>query len=239
MRIAIVSDIHGNRTAFEAVLADLQQAAPDLIFHGGDIADGGSSPTEIVDRIRDLGWPGVMGNTDEMLVRPESLTEFARQSPKMQPLFDVIAEMAACTRMALGEERQSWLRDLSQTQTHAPVALIHASPENRWRCPAHHAPNAELDSVFRPLGQRIAVHGHIHRPYIRNINDLIVANTGSVSLPYDGDPRASYLLIDGQTPTIRRVEYDIDREVEALRASGIPHADWVARILKTASFTMP
>ena len=72
MRIAIVSDIHGNRTAFEAVLADLQQAAPDLIFHGGDIADGGSSPTEIVDRIRDLGWPGVMGNTDEMLVRPES-----------------------------------------------------------------------------------------------------------------------------------------------------------------------
>ena len=82
MRIAIVSDIHGNRSAFEAVLADLRQTAPDLILHGGDLSHGGSSPAEIVDRIRDLGWQGVMGNTDEMLFSPESLTEFARQSSK-------------------------------------------------------------------------------------------------------------------------------------------------------------
>ena len=51
MRIAIVSDIHGNRTAFEAVLADLKQTSPDLILHGGDLADSGASPAEIVDRI--------------------------------------------------------------------------------------------------------------------------------------------------------------------------------------------
>ena len=70
MRIAIVSDIHGNRTAFEAVLADLRQTAPDLVLHGGDLADAGSSPVEIVDRIRDLGWQGVIGNTDEMLAMP-------------------------------------------------------------------------------------------------------------------------------------------------------------------------
>jgi protein phosphatase len=63
MRIAIVSDIHGNRTAFEAVLADLRQTSPDLILHGGDLADAGASPVEIVDRIRDLGWQGVVGNT--------------------------------------------------------------------------------------------------------------------------------------------------------------------------------
>src|SRR5438552_15751837 len=98
MRIAIVSDIHGNLTAFEAVLADLQQAAPDLILHGGDLADGGASPAEIVDRIRDLGWPGVLGNTDEMLARPESLREFAKQSRKLQPLSAASEEMAAATR---------------------------------------------------------------------------------------------------------------------------------------------
>ncbi|PYT16371.1 MAG: metallophosphoesterase, partial [Acidobacteria bacterium] len=80
MRIAIVSDIHGNRTAFEAVLADLRETSPDLILHGGDLADGGASPAEIVDRIRDLGWQGVLGNTDEMHSRPESLDEFASQS---------------------------------------------------------------------------------------------------------------------------------------------------------------
>ena len=78
MRIAIVSDIHGNRTAFEAVLADLRHTSPDLILHGGDLADGGASPVEIVDRIRDLGWQGVVGNTDEMLFMPESLEEFAK-----------------------------------------------------------------------------------------------------------------------------------------------------------------
>src|ERR1700733_7605033 len=105
MRIAVVSDIHGSRAAFEAVLADLRQVSPDLIFHGGDLADGGASPAEVVDRIRDLGWPGVVGNTDEMLFRPESLTEFAQQSPKLQPMFAIIEEMAAATRAVLGEDR--------------------------------------------------------------------------------------------------------------------------------------
>jgi 3',5'-cyclic AMP phosphodiesterase CpdA len=61
MRIAILSDIHGSRTAFEAVLSDLRDASPDLILHGGELADSGSSPMEIVDRIRDLGWDGVLG----------------------------------------------------------------------------------------------------------------------------------------------------------------------------------
>src|SRR6267378_6143123 len=110
MRIAILSDIHGNRTAFEAVLADLRQTSPDLILHGGDLADSGASPVEIVDRIRDLGWQGVVGNTDEMLFMPESLQEFANQSPKVQPLVAVIENMAAWTRQALGEDRLAWLR---------------------------------------------------------------------------------------------------------------------------------
>ena len=93
MRIAIVSDIHGNRTAFEAVLADLRETAPDLVVHGGDLADSGASPVEIVDRVRDLGWAGVAGNTDELLFRPASLAEFAAQSlSSLQPLAVVIEE---------------------------------------------------------------------------------------------------------------------------------------------------
>src|SRR4029077_756525 len=101
MRIAIVSDIHGNRTALEAVLADLRQTSPDLILHGGDLADGGAPPAEIVDHIRDVGWQGVVGNTDENLFTPESLTEFWKQSPNLQPLFAVVEEMAVATREAL------------------------------------------------------------------------------------------------------------------------------------------
>jgi predicted phosphodiesterase len=70
MRIAVLSDIHGKLTAFEAVLADLRHSVPDIVLHGGDLANAGSNPVEIIDR---MGWPGVMGNTDEMLVRSLSL----------------------------------------------------------------------------------------------------------------------------------------------------------------------
>jgi putative phosphoesterase len=239
MRIAIVSDIHGNRTALDAVLADLRHTAPDLIFHGGDLADSGASPVEIVDRVRDLGWQGVVGNTDEMLFRPESLQEFASQSPKLKPLFDVVEEMAAATRAALGEERLAWLRSLPRTQVHGPMALVHASPESPWRAPVPEARDAELEAVYGQLGRPLAVYAHMHRSYIRSVAGMIVANTGSVSLSYDGDRRAAYLLLDDSTPTIRRVEYDLDRELKALSTCGLPHADWVAKILLSGSPQMP
>ena len=68
---------------------------------------------------------------------------------------------------------------------------------------------------------------------------MVVANTGSVSMSFDGDRRASYLLVDESKPTIRRVEYDVDREIQALANCGLPHADWMARTLKSASPQMP
>jgi putative phosphoesterase len=239
MRIAIVSDIHGNRTAFEAVLADLAETSPDLIFHGGDLPHGGSSPAEIVDRIRDLGWPGVVGNTDEMLFRPESLTEFASQSPHLQPLFAAIEEMAAATCAALGEKRIEWLRGLPMKQVQGRMALVHASPGTTWRAPGPEASDAELESAYAPLGQAIAVYAHVHRSFIRSVRGMVVANTGSVSLSYDGDRRAAYLLLDDSTPSIRRVEYDLDKELKALASCGLPHAAWIAKMLECASPQMP
>ena len=239
MRIAIVSDIHGNRTALEAVLADLKEASPDLILHGGDLADGGASPAEIVDQVRDLGWQGVVGNTDEMLFLPESLEEFAKQSLAPPALWDAVREMAAATREALGEERIAWLRELPRRQIHGPMALVHASPESTWRAPAPEASDAELESVYAPLGRPVAIYGHIHRSYIRNVSGMIVANTGSVSLSYDGDRRASYLVLDGSEPAIRRVEYDVNRELKALAGCGRPHAGWVAKMLESGRPQMP
>jgi predicted phosphodiesterase len=239
MRIAVLADIHGNRTAFEAVLTDLQRTSPDVILHGGDLAASGANPAEVVDRIRDLGWPGVVGNTDEMLYRPESLTEFASQSPSLQPLFATIAEMAAATREALGPERLAWLRGLPRVQAHGPMALVHASPESLWRAPLQSASDAELEAVYGPLGQPVAVYGHVHTSYIRRVARMIVANTGSVSLSHDGDRRAAYLLLDDSEPTIRRVEYDVDREIEALFSCGMPHADWVKKMLESACPLLP
>ena len=239
MRIAVVSDIHGNLTAFEAVLADLRQTSPDLILHGGDLPYGGSSPSEIVDQIRDRGWPGVLGNTDEMLFDPESLTAFAAGSPHLHSMWTAIEEMAAATRESLGTERIEWLRGLSRRQVHGTITLLHASPETTWRAPGPEASDAELESVYGPLGNSVVVYGHIHRSFVRSVSGMISINAGSVSLSYDGDPRAAYLLLDGSMPTIRRVDYDVDGESKRLSACGLPHADWIARTLATASPQMP
>lgn len=239
MRIAIVSDIHGNLTAFEAVLADLRQAAPDLVLHGGDLAHGGAHPAEIVDRIRDLGWQGVMGNVDEMLPLPQTFETFAGRSLNLKGLWDVVREMAAATRALLGEERIAWLGTLPRRQTLPPLALVHASPETTWSAPGPEATDAELESVYGPLGQSVVVYGHIHRPYIRSLAGMTIVNSGSAGMPYDGDRRAAYLLLDDSTPSIRRVEYDLDREVKAVTASRLPHSDWIAKMLETAAPQMP
>lgn len=239
MRLAIVTDIHGNLTAFEAVLADLRIAAPDLIVHGGDLAHGGSSPAEVVDRLRDLGWQGVLGNTDEMLFDPGPLREFAGQSTQMQPLLPFIEEMASATAAALGDERLAWLRALPRSWSFRDIALVHASPVSLWRAPYPEASDADLEAIYAPLGRRLAVYGHVHRSYVRNLPGMTVANTGSVSMSHDGDPRASYLLIDDGVPAIRRVEYDVDAEVKALAARGFPHWQWTAKILGTARPQLP
>ena len=231
MRIAIVSDIHGNRTAFEAVLTDLRETSPDLIFHGGDIAQGGSSPVEVLDQIRDLGWPGVAGNADEFLPMPETLEVFASETPAIQPMLPMIREMGAATRKALGDERLGWLRALPRTQVHGDIALVHASPGSVWKSPLHNATDAEIESIYSPLGRRIVVYGHIHHPFIRTVANITVVNSGSVSMSFDGDPRASYLLIDDSVPSIRRVEYDLDCELKLLSTCGLPHSDWVAKML--------
>jgi len=251
MRIAILSDIHGNRTAFDAVLADLRETSPDLVLHGGDLADSGASPVEIVDQIRGFGWQGVVGNTDELLFRPDSLHEFASHSPQLQPLFAVVEEMAVATREALGEERLAWLRELPHTQIRGPMALVHGSPGDTWRAPGPEASDTELESAYQSLSEEVTVYAHIHRPYIRTFRGAqpihgfprtpsrTIANTGSVGLSYDGDQRASYLLLDDGQPAIRRVEYDLGRELKALSTRGLPHADWIARMLVSGRPQMP
>ena len=240
MRIAIVSDIHGNRTAFEAVLDDLRLTAPDLVLHGGDLAGPGSGPAQVIDQIRDLGWNGVVGNTDELLFHPESLTGFvAQSSPALSSLFAAVEETAMVTRAWLGKERLAWLRDLPRIQQHDSVALVHARPGDLWRAPTSEASDADLESIYGLLGNQIVVYGHIHTPYIRSIGGRTIANSGSVGLPYDGDRRASYLLLDDGTPSIRRVEYDLDKELQSLASCGLPHADWIARSLQSARPEMP
>jgi predicted phosphodiesterase len=240
MRIAIISDIHGNLTALDAVMADLHQQKPDVVYQGGDVAFGGSAPAEVIDCIIQEGWKGVLGNTDEMLWDTSARPALETAAPKLKPLFKVFFESCApATTAMIGESRLAWLRALPAELRYESLALMHASPESLWRAPASNGSDAEMESVYSPLGQPIAIYAHIHHSFLRSVSNITVANTGSVSLSYDGDPRAAYLLLDDFKPSIRRVEYDVEREVKALFACGLPHADWLAKTLRSASAQMP
>jgi predicted phosphodiesterase len=188
MRVAVLSDIHGNLTAFEAVLADIRQASPDLVLHGGDLCDGGSSPVEILDRIRGLGWPGVMGNTDEMLARPDSLEDFAATSLAPAGLWAALRETALATRSVLGDENLRCLGALPRVHSEAGFSVVHASPQSCWRVPTEDATDTELESVYGTLGKPVVVFGHTHRAFIRRMTRPfeVLINAGSVGLPHDG-----------------------------------------------------
>ncbi len=239
MRIAIISDIHGNFTALDAVAADLNRAKPDLILHGGDLAASGCQPAEVIDLISQLGWPGVMGNTDEMLWTPEALPELIASAPKLSGLLRVLFEaFAPATRALIGEQRMGWLRRLPAEFRHENLVLLHASPGNLWRAPLDRSDGASLEKVYKDLNARTVVYCHIHRPFIRR-GAFTICNSGSVGAPYDGDPRASYLLIDNNQPAIRRVEYDVEAEVRRLLASNYPYKRWLAEMRQRGTYVPP
>jgi predicted phosphodiesterase len=239
MRVAVVSDIHGNRRAFEAVLADLRQIAPDLVLHGGDLAANGAHPEDIIDQVQALGWRGVCGNTDEMLWNPQSLEGVGRTHPKLAKILATFREMIPATRERLGEARLRWLADLPTSYADEALTLVHASPGDLWRAPMPDASDVEMQNTYSSLRTRMVVYGHIHRAYARQVGNRTFANTGSLSLSYDGDPRPSYLVIEEQSVTIRRVQYDLESEACELLHSGLPHASWLCRILTSGRYCPP
>jgi putative phosphoesterase len=237
MRLAIVSDIHGNLTALEAVVEDVERRGVERVVHAGDLALSGAQPAQVIDRVRELGWPGVVGNTDELLWRPEEHVAQLRRAPKLRELLRVIFEQhAPATRELLGEERIAWLRALPSEWREDDLTLVHASPGDLWRAPMPDADDSQLRSTYGACGTSLVGYGHIHRPFVRRVGDLTVANSGSVGSPFDGDPRASYLLVDPAGPDVVRVEYDVEREVSLLLRSGYPDATRIAETRRQGRF---
>jgi predicted phosphodiesterase len=240
VRIAIVSDVHGNLVALEAVLRDLEEQAPDLVLHGGDLAVAGPRPAEVVDRVRELGWPGVIGNTDEVPWNP-SLEESVRASaPRLQRWLDTMfGRLGPWAAERLGEERLAWLHALPAQHDEDTLRLIHASPGNLWRAPAPDAAPEVLAETYGGLGGQLAVYGHIHRPFVAETDRLTVANAGAAGFPWDGDPRASYLLVDDGRPAVRRVPYDVEAARRDAHEAGHPLPDWLGDVYASGTFTVP
>jgi diadenosine tetraphosphatase ApaH/serine/threonine PP2A family protein phosphatase len=174
-----------------------------------------------------------------MLWSPESLNRFAARTPQLGPLLGRIHDLIPATLASIGEERLRWLEGVPERYDGEGFSLVHASPGDLWRAPMHNASDEELRSTYGPLGAAIVVYGHIHYSYIRQLGAMTVANPGSVSQSYDGDRRASYLVIEQDRVSIRRVEYDAESEAKELLRSGLPNAEWMSRILLAGKYVPP
>lgn len=202
MRTAVVSDIHGNLLALDAVMTDLEREAPDQVWCGGDIGWGGSWASECIAKVREAGWTTVKGNTDIWLSGdPQTIT-----SEDSRRLF---TELAAIHNIS--QEDARWLMNLPLGHRPAgSILLVHGTPRSPFEAPDGDAPSSDFD-VFEDQAQ-IVVYGHVHTAFIRRLaSGTIVVNTGSVGLPRDGDT-ASYLVIDRHGSDIvmhhRRVTFD-------------------------------
>jgi putative phosphoesterase len=231
MRIAVLSDVHGNLRALEAVTDDLRRQAPDLVVHAGDLALNGPRPAEVVDRIRDFGWPGARGNADELL--------WAGLDPVPPAEREFAEALRQATLRLLGPDRVRWLRRLPRLWRQGELVVMHASPTTVEEAPPVEASDRHLLDTYGGLEARLVVYAHLHRPFVRRIGPLTVANTGSVGWPVDGDWRPSYLLIDDAEVSVRRVAYDLEAHIAELRASTYPSRSWLIKVHQRAESVRP
>ena len=219
MRIAIVSDIHGNLPALEAVLDDLEAQAPDEVWCGGDIGWGGGWASECIARVRKEGWTAVKGNTDVWISGdPQTLeSEEARSRHR-----------AIAAAHAIEDEDAEWLLNLPLGHAGpGSILLVHGTPSSPFEAPQPDDPAAAFREYEEQAG--IIVYGYVHKAFVRRLADgTLVANSGSVGAPKDGTD-ACYLIVDRGGPDLilrhRRVPYDRSASIAKARTLDGPLRD--------------
>jgi diadenosine tetraphosphatase ApaH/serine/threonine PP2A family protein phosphatase len=235
MNVVILSDVHANLPALEAVLEDVARTAPGApIWHCGDVVGYGASPNEVVAELQRVGATGVMGNHDLAALGDNVINAFNEGA----------YAAARWTRDVLTAESRSWLRALPKVLEMGSATIVHASLRDPIM---EYVVQQEIaEENLRLLATPLLFHGHTHVPAIWSMQDGAaqttqigaeaitlragsLVNAGSVGQPRDGDPRAAWLLWERDelgaglgTVTWRRVEYNIPAAQEAIDAAGLP-----------------
>jgi len=241
LRLAVLSDIHGNAVALEAVRRAIKKERPDATLVAGDLVFNGPDPAGAVDALRDMEADGaliVAGNTDIAVADFDYGAAFPWFTEGAPASFVAAAEWAHGT---LGEERLDWLRRLPAERRLRDdgtlVLLTHASPGSQTA-----GFDAELDAstTLERLSRtdaRIICCGHTHMPEVRDFGWKQIVNSGSAGYVFDGDPTASWALItvDDETVTaeIRRTEFDTMVAANAISARGLPGDVYRAATVRT------
>jgi putative phosphoesterase len=209
MRVAVLSDIHGNLPALEAVLADVELEDAAAIVVAGDCVSG-PWPAEVFDRLEAVGALIVRGNAD-----------------RLDEVRDVDSRQAAWTEAHLGADRLAtvadWPLTLEVEVDGLGTALVcHATPVSDEPIYTRLTPEEELIAVLGPVAADVLVCGHTHMQYDRQLSSgLRVVNPGSVGMPYEGR-RGAYWALLGPEVEFRRSGYDVERAISAIRELGAP-----------------
>ncbi len=237
MRIAIISDVHGNLVALEAVLQDLgHQPEVDRIVVAGDLCLNGSRPCETLHAIQALHCPVIQGNVDV-----EVITGAPEAGAKKR-------DTVAWTREQIGAEGIDYLASLplSHLVTNpygSDLLVVHANPRNQEDAIFPTSPDSKLEHLLGELEPTIGAlaFGHLHIAYTRRWRHLLLVDVGSCGLPRDEDQRAAYAILTCENniwqAEHRRVEYDIKAVMKDLKTCGIPHVEKRIRILTAATYT--
>jgi len=241
-RIAALSDVHGNAVALEAVLADVAKAKPDAVLVAGDLVLNGPEPGLVVDVLRSLADDGalvVAGNTDIAVAD----FDFAAAFPWMTDgVPDAIVDAAEWAHEALGTERVDWIRRLPserrwRAEDDTLVLVCHASPGSQTAgFDQDLDPSVTIERVAR-TDARVIVCGHTHQPEVRDLGWKVIVNDGSAGYVFDGDPSASWALIDiaggNVTAEIKRTAFDTLTVANAISARGLAGDVYRAATVRT------
>jgi putative phosphoesterase len=231
-KVAVLSDVHGNATALEAVRKEIRREKPDAVIVAGDLVMNGPEPAAAVDAIRELEAEGaivVQGNTDVAVADFDYSAAFPWLTDGVPDTFLAAAEWA---HDELGDERLAWLRRLpSERRLRLEDTMFlacHASPGSQTQgFDLALDPSVILERVSR-TDARVICCGHTHLPDVRDLGWKVIVNDGSAGYVFDGDPTASWALItvdgDEVKAEIRRTEFDALTVSNAISARGL-HGD--------------
>ncbi len=245
LRLAFLGDIHGNLPALEAVLDDIGKQAPDSVFLLGDLINRCPWTLEVLDVLRQRDWLSVQGNHDLVLAQlntPDSWPQFNDRNrfPNIHWTWEQLRPQDLRYLLHLPHDL------LIQIEDAPPLRLFHGLPDNPF---AGIVPNADEESVSSQIAvydEPVLICGHTHQPMDRTVTKPStsahngasypgkqrILNPGSVGMPYNGDPRAHYLLLDlvqengkfDWQPQFQRLAYDFERVASTFRSSGLLEA---------------
>lgn len=222
MHAAAIYDIHGNLPALEAVLAEMDKEAPDLIVVGGDVASG-PMPSATLERLMALGERArfVLGNADRELVNCFDGVPLAPNIP------EEVREITAWAAQQLDRKHRDFLASFEEqvvlnVDGLGDVLFCHGSPRSDEEMLTAVTPEQRLQAALADVTQPLVVCGHTHMQFDRQFGKIRIVNAGSVGMPY-GEPGAYWLWL-GPKVKLRRTPYDLEAAAHLIRASGYPQA---------------